>query len=119
MRRQPRCYMQRCCGTKGAKGAISIEDAPEVISAKVADPLRKDVGEGVVAFPDKPRHREPIDQILSVGSRVVQVAEGYFLAFYEVIKLSYLTFLLRVGGAPEGCGSGASKQCREANVRTT
>ncbi len=101
MRRLPGYYMQKCVVARAAKGAINLEDAPDVTVAKVADALGKDVSEVVVAVLDKPRHRELIDQIRSVGARVVQVAEGDVVAAFEVLTGGF-DLLLGVGGAPEG-----------------
>ncbi len=97
----PGFYMDKIVVGSQAKGVLTIESPVEANLEMLAKALEKRVDELEVIVLDKPRHKELISRIRSVGARVREVPDGDVMASFEVL-VGHIDALFGVGGAPEG-----------------
>jgi fructose-1,6-bisphosphatase II len=99
----PAFYMDKMVLPPGAVGAAAISDPPEAIARSVATALDRDVAEVRVVVLDKPRHRELIAQLRSLGAVVLTPTAGDVAGALSVLlPEGGADLLLGIGGTPEG-----------------
>ncbi len=108
----PDTYMDKIACGPGAKGVIDI-DAPVAQNInRVAEALRKKVGELTVVIMERPRHKELIAEVRKTGARIQLITDGDVSASVATgLAGSGIDLLMGIGGAPEGVISAAAMQC--------
>jgi fructose-1,6-bisphosphatase II len=103
LRPGPSHYMEKLVAPSAARDAIDITDALGARLARVADALRKDIGELCVVVLDKPRHAELIERLHRAGASVTTPSDGDVAGAMEVLLPSGgADLLMGIGGTPEG-----------------
>jgi fructose-1,6-bisphosphatase II len=99
----PAFYMEKLVLPPGAVGAAVIADRPEAIVRGVAAALDKGIPQLRVVVLDKPRHRDLIAQLRSLGAAVISPSAGDVAGALSVLlPEGGADLLLGIGGTPEG-----------------
>ncbi len=108
----PDTYMDKiACGPE-AKGVIDIDQSPTENIHRVAEALRKPVGDVTVVILDRPRHTDLITEVRKVGARIQLIGDGDVSAAVAAgFEQTGIDLLIGIGGAPEGVISAAAMQC--------
>lgn len=108
----PDTYMEKiACGPE-AKGVIDIDVTPKENIHRVAEALRKNVGEVTVVILDRPRHSELISEVRKTGARIHLITDGDVSAAVAAGRPETgIDMLMGIGGAPEGVIAAAAMQC--------
>ena len=108
----PDTYMDKIACGPAAKGVIDIDQTPTENIKRVADRLKKTVGDMVVVILDRPRHENLIAEVRKTGARIQLIGDGdVSAAMASAWPDSGIDLLIGVGGAPEGVISAAALQC--------
>ena len=105
-------YMEKVAAGPEAAGAIDITASPEenvrlVAKAKGVGP--EEIG---VTILDRPRHREMIESVRSVGARVFLITDGDVAgAIAAAAPRTDIDLLIGIGGTPEGVIAAAALKC--------
>lgn len=108
----PDTYMDKiACGPE-AKGVIDIDKSPTENIHRVADALKKSVGDVTVVILNRPRHEALIAEVRRTGARIHLIGDGDVSAAMATgWHDSGIDLLMGIGGAPEGVISAAAMQC--------
>ncbi|MGZ3746687.1 MAG: class II fructose-bisphosphatase [Pseudobdellovibrionaceae bacterium] len=108
----PDTYMDKIACGPGAKGCIDIDKSPTENVKRVAEALKKTVGDLTVVILDRPRHEALIAEVRKTGARIHLIGDGDVSAAIATGWLdSGVDLLMGIGGAPEGVISAAAMQC--------
>lgn len=108
----PDMYMDKIAAGPRGVGVIDITAPLEVNIYNLAKSLGKDVSEITVTMLDRPRHKEYIDIVRSVGARVKLFGDGdVATAIATCFDDSGVDLLIGKGGAPEGVIAAAALKC--------
>ena len=108
----PDTYMDKIACGPGAKGVIDIDLSPSENVYRVAEALRKPVGDLMVVILDRPRHQDLIQAIRKTGARIQLIGDGDVSAAVAAAwPDSGIDMLIGIGGAPEGVISAAAMRC--------
>ncbi len=108
----PDTYMDKiACGPE-AKGTIDLDLSPTENVHRVAEALRKPVGDLMVVILERPRHQDLIREIRKTGARIQLIGDGDVSASVAAAwPDSGIDLLIGIGGAPEGVISAAAMRC--------
>ena len=108
----PDTYMDKiACGPEG-KGRIDIDLSPEENIRRIAESLKKPIGDVTVVILNRPRHEELIKAVRKTGARIHLIGDGdVSAAIATAWPDSGIDLLMGIGGAPEGVISAAAMQC--------
>ncbi|MCB0504536.1 MAG: class II fructose-bisphosphatase [Cyclobacteriaceae bacterium] len=96
-------YMKKIVVEERAKDVIDITDSPTANLERIAHALDRDVHELTVFVLDKPRHKELIEEIRTVGARITLHTDGDVMgALMAAIPGTGVDVLMGTGGTPEG-----------------
>jgi len=99
----PSYYMKKLVVSPEAKDVADIEAPTKENLVKIAKAMGKDADDLVVFVLDKPRHKELIKDIRSVGARIQLHTDGDVAgALMAVDPRSEVDVLMGTGGTPEG-----------------
>ncbi len=108
----PDMYMDKIAAGPRGVGVIDITAPLEANIRNLAKSLGKDVSEITVTMLDRPRHKEYIDIVRSVGARVKLFGDGdVATAIATCFDDSGVDLLIGKGGAPEGVIAAAALKC--------
>ncbi|GIL18362.1 MAG: fructose-bisphosphatase class II [Oligoflexia bacterium] len=108
----PDTYMDKIACGPGAKGVIDIDQSPTENIRRVADALKKAIGDITVVILDRPRHMDLIEEVRKTGARIHLIGDGDVSAAIACAwPDSGIDLLIGIGGAPEGVISAAALQC--------
>lgn len=108
----PDTYMDKIACGPGAKGVIDISKSATENINRVAEALKKPIGDTTVVILDRPRHADLIAEVRKTGARIQLIGDGDVSAAVAAAwPESGIDLLLGVGGAPEGVISAAAMQC--------
>lgn len=114
----PDTYMDKIAAGPLAKDVINIDASATENVQKVAEALRKPVGDVTVVILDRPRHSELISEVRKTGARIHLITDGdVSAAIATAWPDSGIDLLLGIGGAPEGVISAAAMQCLGGNFQ--
>jgi len=113
----PDTYMRKLAVGPGARGAIDLDASVNVNLHNVADALRKDVSDVVVAVQERPRHEALVKEIRETGARVKLFLEGDVSAAIATgLPEGGVDVLMGTGGAPEGVLAAAALRCVDGDM---
>ncbi|WP_270577744.1 class II fructose-bisphosphatase [Caldibacillus thermoamylovorans] len=99
----PDMYMEKIATGPEAKGAININRSLEENLYAVAEAKGKKVNELTVIIQGRERHQSMIDQIRTLGGKVLLFEEGDVIpAMSTCIEHLKIDMFIGIGGAPEG-----------------
>ncbi len=108
----PDTYMDKIACGPGGRGVIDIDATASQNIHRVAEALRKKVGEMTVVIMERPRHKDLIAEVRKTGARIQLITDGDVSASVATGLLdSGIDLLMGIGGAPEGVISAAAMQC--------
>lgn len=108
----PDTYMDKIACGPGARGVIDINKSARENVQRVAEALKKPLGDLTVVILDRPRHGDLIAEVRKTGARIQLIGDGDVSASVAAAwSESGIDLLLGVGGAPEGVISAAAMQC--------
>jgi len=99
----PDVYMDKIAVGPGARGCVNL-DAPVAENlGRVAEALKKDVGDVTAIVLDRERHQRIIEETRKAGARVKLISDGdVSAAIAAAIENTGVDILFGIGGAPEG-----------------
>ena len=99
----PDTYMNKIAVGPKAKGKIDLDKSTEENLHSVAEALGKPINELIVIVLERDRHKDLIEEIRRIGSRVKLITDGDIsAALYPSMKNAKADILLGIGAAPEG-----------------
>jgi fructose-1,6-bisphosphatase II len=105
-------YMEKVATGPEAADALDIEAPPEENVRRVAKAKGIRPEEVTVTILDRPRHREMIEAVRSVGARVFLISDGDVAgAITAATPRTEVDMLIGVGGTPEGVIAAAALKC--------
>jgi fructose-1,6-bisphosphatase class II len=108
----PDTYMDKIAVGPACKGAIDIDLTPTQNIHRVAEALRKPVGDVTVVILDRSRHSDLISEVRKTGARIQLIGDGDVSAAVAAgWNDSGIDMLIGIGGAPEGVISAAAMRC--------
>ncbi len=108
----PDTYMDKIAVGPGSKGAIDIDLTPTQNIHRVAEALRKPIGDVTVVILDRSRHSDLITEVRKTGARIQLIGDGDVSAAVAAgWNDSGIDMLMGIGGAPEGVISAAAMRC--------
>ncbi len=108
----PDTYMQKIAAGPAAKGLIDLDLSASENVNRVAQALKKSVGEVTVVILDRPRHTDLIAEVRKTGARIHLIGDGDVSAAVAAgWDNSGIDLLMGIGGAPEGVISAAAMRC--------
>jgi fructose-1,6-bisphosphatase class II len=108
----PDTYMDKIACGPGARGVIDIDKSATENIHRVAEALKKPVGDVTVVILDRPRHSDLINEVRRLGARIQLIGDGDVSAAVAAgFEQTGIDLLLGIGGAPEGVISAAAMQC--------
>ena len=108
----PDMYMEKIAVGPRAKGRIDIIALVEENLARVADALKRKVGDVTVVCLDRPRHAELIERIRKAGARIQLISDGDVNPIVNAaIEGTGVHMYIGKGGAPEGVLAAAALKC--------
>lgn len=104
----PDMYMEKLVVGPKAKGSIDIDDSLENNIRNIAKFLKKDVKDLMIAVLEKPRHKNVIEKIRSLGAKMYVFPDGdVATSILTCMVDSEVDIMYGIGGAPEGVVSAA------------
>ena len=108
----PDMYMDKIAVGPKAADVIDIEASVEDNLKAVARALNKDISDITVTMLDRPRHKELINKVRTVGARIKLFGDGdVAAAIATCFEDSGVDIMLGIGGAPEGVIAAAALKC--------
>lgn len=108
----PDTYMDKIAVGPLCKGAVDINKPAAENIHRVAEALKKPVGDVTVVILDRPRHHDLINEVRKTGARIQLIGDGDVSAAVAAGWAdSGIDMLLGIGGAPEGVISAAAMRC--------
>lgn len=108
----PDMYMDKIAAGPCAVGKISLDASPAENVKAVAKSLNKGVQDVTVVILDRPRHKEIIQELRALGTRIKLISDGDVSpAVATAISGSGVDMMIGIGGAPEGVLAAAALRC--------
>jgi fructose-1,6-bisphosphatase II / sedoheptulose-1,7-bisphosphatase len=108
----PDFYMKKLAAPPVAKGHVDINKSATENLKILSECMARDIEELVVVVMDRPRHKELIQEIRSVGARVRLISDGDVSAAIScAFSGTNIHALMGIGAAPEGVISAAAMRC--------
>lgn len=108
----PDTYMDKIAVGPACKGVIDIDLTPTENIHRVAEALKKPVGDVTVVILDRSRHSELILEVRKTGARIQLIGDGDVSAAVAAgWNDTGIDMLIGIGGAPEGVISAAAMRC--------
>lgn len=108
----PDTYMEKIACGPAAKGQIDLDLSARENVHRVAEAIRKPVGDMTVVILDRPRHSDLIAEVRKTGARIQLIGDGDVSAAVAAAwDESGIDLLIGTGGAPEGVIAAAAMRC--------
>ena len=114
----PDTYMDKIAVGPECVGAIDLDSSVEDNLRAVAERLGKPIEEVTAVVLDRDRHKEIIEKIRKVGSRIRLIRDGDIAgALAPAIQDSGIDILFGTGGAPEGVIASVALKCLGGEIQ--
>lgn len=108
----PTLYMEKIAVGADTKGIVDITESPEINIKRVARAKNKYIEDVTVCVLDRPRHKDLIANLRSVGARIVLITDGDISgAIAAAMEDRPIDILMGIGGAMEGVLAAAAIKC--------
>lgn len=108
----PDTYMEKIAVGPKARGVISFDKTPEENIIATAKALNKSVEDMTIVVLERDRHKELIQRVRELGSRILLIGDGDVSAgIAAALEESGIDMLLGIGAAPEGVITAAALKC--------
>ncbi|MCY4643772.1 MAG: class II fructose-bisphosphatase [Bacteriovoracales bacterium] len=108
----PDTYMEKIAVGPTCKGAIDIRHSSMENLKRISDIKKKRIQDCTAVVLDRPRHKELIEELRSIGCRIYLIGDGDVSAAIATCSSdSGIDVLFGTGGAPEGVIAAAALRC--------
>lgn len=108
----PALYMEKIAVGSDAKGFVDIAEPPEINIKRIARAKNKYIEDVTVCMLDRPRHKELVERIRSVGARIILITDGDISgAVAAAMDERPIDILMGTGGSMEGILAAAAIKC--------
>jgi len=99
----PETYMDKIATSKVENGLIDLDYSIKKNISNLADFMNKDISSITTCVMDRPRHKEIIEQLVTLGVKIKLITDGDVLGALYVSDPKYnVDIFLGIGGGPEG-----------------
>ncbi|HHZ83373.1 MAG TPA: class II fructose-bisphosphatase [Acidobacteria bacterium] len=113
----PDLYMEKLVVGPSCKEAVSLDASVSDNLGAIAECLGRRVDDLVVVVLDRPRHKELMDEIRTVGARILLITDGDLSAgISAAVAGSGIHAVMGTGGAPEGVLAAAAARCLNGEI---
>jgi len=113
----PDLYMEKLVVGPSCKDAVSLDASVSDNLGAIAECLGRRVDDLVVVVLDRPRHKELMDEIRTVGARILLITDGDLSAgISAAVAGSGIHAVMGTGGAPEGVLAAAAARCLNGEI---
>ena len=114
----PDTYLEKLCVGPVAAGAVDIRLSPSENCGRIAEALRRKVGDITVIILDRPRHADLIAEVRSTGARIKLISDGDLSAAIScAVQGTGVHAVMGIGGAPEGVITAAALRCLGGEIQ--
>ena len=114
----PDIYMDKIAVGPKAKGCIELDATVEENIRRVAKALDKKIKDIVAIILDRPRHKDIIQELRRLGTRVKLISDGdVSAAIATAVEWTGVDILFGAGGAPEGVLAAAALKCLDGELQ--
>ena len=114
----PDTYMDKIAVGPKCVGTVDLDASVEENLQAIADKLDKPIDEVTAIVLDRERHKEIIEKIRKVGSRIRLIRDGDIAgALAPAIEDSGIDILFGTGGAPEGVVAAVALKCLGGEIQ--
>jgi fructose-1,6-bisphosphatase II len=114
----PDTYMEKLCVGPVAAGSVDIRATPTENVGRVAEALRRRIGDITVVILDRPRHEALIDEVRAAGARIKLISDGDLSAAIScAVQGTGVHAVMGIGGAPEGVLTAAALRCLGGEIQ--
>ena len=107
----PDTYLDKLCVGPVAAGHVDINHAATENVQRIADSLRREVGDITIVILDRPRHEALIEEVRGTGARIKLITDGDLSAAIScAVSGTGVHGVMGIGGAPEGVITAAALQ---------
>jgi fructose-1,6-bisphosphatase II len=114
----PDTYMEKLCVGPIAAGTIDIRESPTENLGRIAEALRRRVGDITVVILERPRHDDLIAEVRAAGARIQLIGDGDLSAAIScAVSGTGVHAVMGIGGAPEGVITAAALRCLGGEIQ--
>jgi fructose-1,6-bisphosphatase II len=114
----PDTYLEKLCVGPVAAGAVDITLSPSENCHRIAEALRRRVGDITIIILDRPRHEDLIAEVRSTGARIKLISDGDLSAAIScAVQGTGVHAVMGIGGAPEGVITAAALRCLGGEIQ--
>jgi fructose-1,6-bisphosphatase II len=114
----PDTYLEKLCVGPLAAGHVDIRDTPTETVNRIAEILRRKVGDITVVILDRPRHEALIAEVRATGARIKLISDGDLSAAIScAVQGTGVHAVMGLGGAPEGVITAAALRCLGGEIQ--
>ena len=114
----PDTYMEKLCVGPVAAGHVDIRKSPTENLGRIAEALRRRVGDITVVILERPRHDDLIAEVREAGARIKLIGDGDLSAAIScAVSGTGVHAVMGTGGAPEGVITAAALRCLGGEIQ--
>lgn len=114
----PDTYMEKLCVGPIAAGKVDIRESPTENLGRIAEALRRRVGDITVVILERPRHDDLIAEVRAAGARIQLIGDGDLSAAIScAVSGTGVHAVMGIGGAPEGVITAAALRCLGGEIQ--
>lgn len=114
----PDTYLEKLCVGPVAAGCVDITLPPRENVHRIAEALRRRVGDITVIILDRPRHADLIAEVRASGARIKLISDGDLSAAIScAVQGTGVHAVMGIGGAPEGVITAAALRCLGGEIQ--
>jgi fructose-1,6-bisphosphatase II len=114
----PDTYMEKLCVGPIAAGTVDIRVSATENLGRIAEALRRRVGDITVVILERPRHDELIAEVRAAGARIKLIGDGDLSAAIScAVSGTGVHAVMGIGGAPEGVLMAAALRCLGGEIQ--
>ncbi len=114
----PDTYLEKLCVGPVAAGQVDIRLSPTENVHRIAEALRRKVGDITVIILERPRHEDLIAEVRAAGARIKLISDGDLSAAIScAVSGTGVHAVMGTGGAPEGVITAAALRCLGGEIQ--
>jgi fructose-1,6-bisphosphatase II len=114
----PDTYLEKLAVGPVAAGCVDITLPPAENCHRIAEALRRKVGDITVIILDRPRHEALIAEVRATGARIKLISDGDVSAAIScAVQGTGVHAVMGIGGAPEGVITAAALRCLGGEIQ--
>ena len=114
----PDTYMEKLCVGPVVAGKVDIRESPTENLGRIAEALRRQVGDITVVILERPRHDALIAEVRAAGARIKLISDGDLSgAISCAVSGTGIHAVMGIGGAPEGVITAAALRCLGGEIQ--